>query len=125
MYPRPFAYHRAMSLKEAAGILAELGPEAKLLAGGQSLVPLMKLRLSSPSALVDLGHIQDLEFIKDGDGAVTMGALARHSDVEHSTAARRVPILCDCAAGIADVQVRNWGTVVGSIAEADPTGDWA
>ena len=125
MYPRPFTYHRATSLREAAGTLAELGPEAKLLAGGQSLVPLMKLRLSSPTALIDLGHIRGLDFIKDESGAIRIGALARHSDVERSPIARRIPILRDCASGIADVQVRNWGTVVGSIAEADPTGDWA
>lgn len=125
MYPRSFAYHRASSLKEAAGMMAELGPEARLLAGGQSLIPLMKLRLSSPATLVDLGHIPDLDFIRHNDGALEIGALARHSGVEHSAEARRIPILRDCAAGIADVQVRNWGTVVGSIAEADPTGDWS
>ncbi|HZU22401.1 MAG TPA: xanthine dehydrogenase family protein subunit M [Terriglobales bacterium] len=125
MYPRPFTYHRAASLKDAAATLAELGPEAKLLAGGQSLVPLMKLRLSSPAALIDVGHIQGLNYIRAENGAFRIGALARHTDMAQSAAARHVPILHDCAAGIADVQVRNWGTVVGSIAEADPTGDWA
>lgn len=125
MYPRSFAYHRAASLREAAGLLAETGPEAKLLAGGQSLIPLMKLRLASPSALIDIGHIAGLDYIKAVNGSFSFGPLARHADIEHSDAAARIPILHDCAAGIADVQVRNWGTLVGSIAEADPTGDWA
>ncbi len=125
MYPRPFSYHRAHSLREAARLLTELGPEAKLLAGGQSLIPLMKLRLANPAALVDLGHIADLNYVNAQNGSVAFGALARHSDIERSEAARRIAIVHDCAAGIADVQVRNWGTLVGSIAEADPTGDWA
>ena len=125
MYPRSFAYYRAASLDEAAALLRELGPEAKLLAGGQSLVPLMKLRLSSPAALVDLGHLRGADYVKEDDDGLLLGPLTRHADVEHSAAAGKIPILGDCAAGIADVQVRNWGTVVGSIAEADPTGDWA
>ena len=125
MYPRSFSYYRAASLREAAGLLAELGPEAKLLAGGQSLIPLMKLRLASPSALIDLGHISGLDFVQAAGGGFRFGPLARHADIEKSEAAARIPILHDCAAGIADVQVRNWGTLVGSVAEADPTGDWA
>ncbi|MBV8205407.1 MAG: xanthine dehydrogenase family protein subunit M [Acidobacteria bacterium] len=125
MYPRAFAYYRAASLKEAAGMLAELGPEARPLAGGQSLIPLMKLRLSSPAALVDLGHIPGLDYIAVGNEFLQLGPLVRHADIEHSPALNQVPLLHDCAAGIADVQVRNWGTVVGSIAEADPAGDWA
>lgn len=125
MYPRPFSYHRAASLREAAGLLAELGPEAKLLAGGQSLIPLMKLRLAAPASLIDIGHIPAINYIQSTNGSFAFGALARHADIEKSDAAARIPILHDCAAGIADVQVRNWGTLVGSIAEADPTGDWA
>ena len=125
MYPRSFAYHRAASLADAAAALAQAGPEAKLLAGGQSLIPLMKLRLAAPAALIDIGHIRGLNYIKPADGGFRFGPLARHADVEQSEAAARIPILHDCAAGIADVQVRNWGTLVGSVAEADPTGDWA
>ena len=106
-------------------MLSELGPEAKLLAGGQSLIPLMKLRLASPSALVDLGHIAGLDYVKANGGGIVFGPLARHTAISKSDAARQIPILHDCAAGIADVQVRNCGTLVGSIAEADPTGDWA
>ena len=125
MYPRPFSYHRASSMREAASLLAEIGPDAKLLAGGQSLIPLMKLRLASPAALIDLGHIPGLDYVNAGNGGFAFGPLARHAEIARSEAARRIPILHDCAAGIADVQVRNWGTLVGSIAEADPTGDWA
>ena len=125
MYPRNFSYHRASSLAEAARLLAELGSEAKLLAGGQSLIPLMKMRLASPAAIVDLGHIAGLNYLRcDGDH-LSFGSLCRHADVEHSEVAQGIPILHDCAAGIADVQVRNWGTLAGSVAEADPTGDWA
>ena len=106
-------------------MLAELGEDAKPLAGGQSLIPLMKMRLSRPSALIDLNFISGLNSIGKKDGHLSIGALARHAEVEHSHEAAAVPIIHDCAAGIADVQVRNRGTVAGSLAEADPTGDWA
>src|SRR5438876_4864761 len=125
MYPRNFHYHRAQSLEEAVRILGEVGPEARLLAGGQSLIPLMKLRMASPAALVDIGHIAGLNYVRQDDARIAFGALSRHAEIEHSKAAREIPIVHDCAAGVADVQVRNWGTLVGSIAEADPTGDWA
>ena len=125
MYPRPFHYHRAGSLEEAAALLAQLGDEAKLLAGGQSLIPLMKLRLASPAHLVDLNFIAGLSYVREDGGELRLGALARHTDIEASSAARRVPLLHDCATGIADVQVRNRGTLGGSLAEADPSGDWA
>lgn len=125
MYPRPFHYHRAGSLKEATQLLSELGEEAKLLAGGQSLIPLMKLRLASPAHLVDLNFIDGLSYIKKEDGSLRLGALTRHAEVESSEVAARIPLLHDCAAGIADVQVRNRGTLGGSLAEADPSGDWA
>lgn len=125
MYPRPFHYHRAASLKEAATMLSQLGDDAKLLAGGQSLIPLMKLRFANPTHLVDLNFIPDTAYIKDEGGAVRFGALTRHAEIEKSGVAARVPILHDCAAGIADTQIRNRGTIGGSIAEADPSGDWA
>jgi len=125
MYPRPFHYHRAGSLEEAVALLAQLGEEARLLAGGQSLIPLMKLRLASPAHLVDLNFVSGLSYVKDEDGDLRFGALTRHAEIEASSAARRVPILHDCAAGIADVQVRNRGTLGGSLAEADPSSDWA
>ncbi|MBZ5613861.1 MAG: xanthine dehydrogenase family protein subunit M [Acidobacteriia bacterium] len=125
MYPRSFHYHRASSLPEAATMLAQLGEEAKLLAGGQSLIPLMKLRFANPSHLVDLNFVPGTTYIKEENGALRFGALTRHSEIEKSAIAARVPILHDCAAGIADVQIRNRGTIGGSLAEADPSGDWA
>ena len=124
MYPRAFAYHRAASYAEAVSLLGELGEEAKLLAGGQSLIPLMKLRLSAPRHLVDLNFIPQTSYIHS-NGALRFGAMTRHAEIAASTDAVRIPILRDCAAGIADPQVRNLGTIGGSIAEADPTGDWA
>jgi len=125
MYPRAFHYHRAASLKEAATMLSQLGDDAKLLAGGQSLIPLMKLRFANPSHLVDLNFIPGASYIKEEGGSVRFGALTRHAEIEKSGAAARVPILHDCAAGIADTQIRNRGTIGGSLAEADPSGDWA
>jgi carbon-monoxide dehydrogenase medium subunit len=125
MYPRAFHYQRASSLQEAAAMLSELGEEAKLLAGGQSLIPLMKLRYANPSHLVDLNFIAGTSYIKDENGALRFGALTRHAEIEASPVASRIPVIHDCAAGIADVQVRNRGTIGGSLAEADPSGDWA
>lgn len=125
MYPYPFRYHRAQSLEEAMKLLKDLGDEAKVIAGGQSLIPLMKMRLARPAALVDINRIHGLDKIEPRDGEIRFGALARHADIEHSDLAARIPIVRDCAAGIADVQVRNQGTIGGSLAEADPNGDWA
>jgi len=105
-------------------MLAELGEDAKVLAGGQSLVPLMKLRLSSPSHLVDLNFVRNVSYIRRSNGELQMGAMARHAELAASDGVRAIPILHDCAAGIADVQVRNRGTIGGSLAEADPSGDW-
>ena len=124
MYPRAFAYHRAKSYPEAISLLSELGEDAKFLAGGQSLIPLMKLRLSAPRHLVDLNFIPETSHIQS-NGALHLGAMTRHADIAASAEAARIPILGDCAAGIADPQVRHMGTIGGSIAEADPTGDWA
>jgi len=106
-------------------MLGQLGDEARLLAGGQSLIPLMKLRFANPSHLVDLNFIPGTSYIREDNGALCFGALTRHAEIEASAAAARIPIVHDCAAGIADVQVRNRGTIGGSLAEADPSGDWA
>jgi carbon-monoxide dehydrogenase medium subunit len=125
MYPRAFQYQRAASLKEAANMLSQLGEDAKLLAGGQSLIPLMKLRFANPAHLVDLNFIPGTSFIKEDNGGLHFGAMTRHAEIEASSAAAKIPIIHDCAAGIADVQVRNRGTIGGSLAEADPSGDWA
>ncbi|HJY85543.1 MAG TPA: xanthine dehydrogenase family protein subunit M [Candidatus Acidoferrales bacterium] len=125
MYPRAFHYHRARSLGQASSLLVELGEEAKVLAGGQSLIPLMKLRLASPGHLVDLNFVPGLSYVKQEGSEIRCGALTRHAEIESSPVAQQIPILHDCASGIADVQVRNRGTLVGSLAEADPSGDWA
>ena len=125
MYPRAFQYHRASSLQEAGAMLGQLGEEAKLLAGGQSLIPLMKLRFANPRHLVDLNFVPGTSYISEENGTLRFGALTRHAEIEKSAVVAKVPILHDCAAGIADVQVRNRGTIGGSIAEADPSGDWA
>ena len=125
MYPRAFRYYRAESLSSAVEILSDLGEDARLLAGGQSLIPLMKLRLASPGHLVDLGFIPGLSYIREEKGRLLFGPMTRHAEIEDSGLVRKIPILHDCAAGIADVQVRNRGTLGGSLAEADPTGDWA
>lgn len=124
MYSSAFRYLRAKSLEEAATMLSELGDDAKALAGGQSLIPLMKLRLSKPTALVDLNFIPGISQIEKHGNVIHFGTLARHAHIEDSEIAAPIPILHDCAAGIADVQVRNRGTIGGSLAEADPTGDW-
>lgn len=105
-------------------MLLQLGEEARLLAGGQSLIPLMKMRLARPAALVDINRIPGLDTIQHENGELRFGALARHAEIEHSEITASIPLLHDCAAGIADVQVRNQGTIGGSLAEADPSGDW-
>lgn len=124
MYPHSFQYHRAASLEQAVALVSQLGDDARLLAGGQSLIPLMKMRLAHPTDLIDLNFIPGLAEITERKGELRFGALARHADIEASEIAARIPILHDCAAGIADVQIRNQGTIGGSIAEADPSGDW-
>src|SRR6201997_980032 len=125
MYPRAFRYHRASSLREATTMLGQLGENAKLLAGGQSLIPLLKLRFANPDHLVDLNFISGTSFINEAGGALRFGAMTHHAEIEHSALAKKIPGLHDCGAGIADVQVRNRGTIGGSLAEADPSGDWA
>jgi aerobic carbon-monoxide dehydrogenase medium subunit len=125
MYPRAFHYHRAATLQEASALLGQLGEDAKLLAGGQSLIPLMKLRFANPGHLIDLNFVAGTSYIREEGGALRFGPLTRHAEIESSEVAAKIPIVHDCAAGIADVQVRNRGTIGGSLAEADPSGDWA
>src|SRR5439155_9216028 len=122
--PAPFTYHRASSVDEAVSLLAELD-DARPLAGGHSLLPAMKLRLSTPAALVDIGSIPGLAAIeRDGDG-IRIGALATHASVAASELVRSdCPILSDAAALIGDRQVRNRGTIGGSLAHADPGADY-
>src|SRR5947208_15979423 len=111
MYPRPFRYHRAQSLQEASAMLADLGAEAKVLAGGQSLIPLMKLRFSNPAHLVDIGFIPSLSYSKRENGSWRIGAMTRHPQLECAEIAAAIPIVLDCAAGIADLQTRSQRTI--------------
>ena len=125
MYPASFEYYAPASVEEAIALLERYGDEAKLLAGGQSLIPLMKLRFASPRALVDLNRIEGLDAIGEDDGHLAIGALVRHKDCERSEALRgRYGVLGDAAPQISDPIVRNLGTVAGSLAHADPQGDW-
>jgi len=124
MYPAPFRYHRPGSLNEAVSLLSELGEAAKPLAGGQSLIPLLKLRLDEPSDLVDIARLPGLHFMQNDDGNMRIGALSTHARVGQSELALSVPILGDCANGIADPQVRARGTIGGSVSSADPSCDW-
>ena len=119
-----FAYRRAKSIAEASEFIAK-NPDAKLLAGGQSLVATMKLRLSRPSDLVDLGGIDGLAGISVGGGAVTIGAMTRHADVAASAEVQAaIPALAALAGSIGDRQVRNMGTLGGSLAHNDPAADY-
>jgi carbon-monoxide dehydrogenase medium subunit len=125
MIPTPFEYQRASSLDDAIAKLSAGGSGAKLLAGGHSLVPLMKLRLSEPGTLVDIGRLKDLAGVREKDGAVQVGAATTHHDVATSPLlAERCPMLAEAAAEIGDPQVRNRGTVGGSLAHADPAADY-
>jgi aerobic carbon-monoxide dehydrogenase medium subunit len=124
MIPAPFDYVRAGSAEEALAALYEHGDEAKLLAGGHSLLPLMKLRLAVPSVLVDVGRLRDLSYIRDAGDHVAVGALTRHHDLETSDLlATEVPLLRRAAGEVGDPQVRHRGTIGGSVAHADPASD--
>lgn len=125
MYPRAFEYLVPHSILEAIELLSQHGEEAKLLAGGQSLIPLMKLRLANPHYVVDIGRLQGLAYVREEDGSLTIGALTCHVDVLESPFVRqRFSLMADALGVIGDCQVRNWGTVGGALAEADPAGDW-
>src|SRR5262245_39357668 len=125
MYPARFEYHAPTSVEEALSILERYGDEGKVIAGGQSLVPLMKLRFATPAALVDINRIGGLDTIEESDGFLTIGALVRHKTCEQSEMlSGRWGALGDAAPFISDPIVRNRGTVVGSLMHADPQGDW-
>jgi CO/xanthine dehydrogenase FAD-binding subunit len=124
MKPAPFTYHRAGSVEEALSLLADGGWEAKLLAGGQSLVPAMNFRLAQPAILVDLNPIPDLEYIREEGDAIRLGALVRHAGLEHSDLiARRLPLITETMPHVAHPQIRNRGTLGGTIAHADPAAE--
>jgi len=126
MLPREFEYLAPTTLEEAVSLLREHGDDAKLLAGGQSLVPIMKLRLAEPRWLIDLGRVQEMAYIKEDGGAIAVGAMTTHQMLEASDLLKaKLPLLPETAAQIADVQVRNRGTIGGSLAHADPAADLA
>lgn len=124
MIPAQFDYTRAGSLEEALSLLSEHGDEAKLLAGGHSLLPLMKLRLATPGVLVDVGRLSELSFVREDGDALVIGALTCHDDVAHDPLViEHLPVLAHVAGQIGDPQVRHRGTIGGSIAHGDAASD--
>jgi aerobic carbon-monoxide dehydrogenase medium subunit len=125
MFPANFNYIRPTSIRDAVLILNQHGDNAKVLAGGQSLIPILKLRLAAPEYLVDIGRLPELKQIEDGKDTLTIGSSIRHADIESSDLiARACPLLAETAAEIGDAQVRNRGTIGGSLAHADPSADF-
>ncbi len=126
MLTREFEYFAPTTLDEAVSLLRQHGDEAKLLAGGQSLVPIMKLRLAEPACLIDLGRVSGMAYIKEDGGSIAIGAMTTYQTLETSGVLKaKLPLLPETAAQIADVQVRNRGTIGGSLAHADPAADLA
>ena len=124
MIPAAFEYKRAGSAAEAIALIGEAGDEAKFLAGGHSLLPLMKLRLASPTMLIDIGRVSDLSYIRDAGDHIAIGALTKHRTIETSDVLKQhVPLLAHAASQVGDPQVRHRGTIGGSIAHADPASD--
>jgi carbon-monoxide dehydrogenase medium subunit len=122
--PAPFSYERAATIDEAIGLLARYGSEARLLAGGHSLLPMMKLRLARPEALIDINGLTDLDYIRLDGGDIAIGAMTRHHALLDSPLlAEHYPIFSDAERVIADPIVRNWGTIGGSLCQADPSED--
>ena len=125
MYPPPFDYVRAESLAHALEQMKQYGDDARPLAGGMSLVPLLKLRLARPSWLVDIGRLDELTGLADNGESIVIGALTRHVEVAESQLLReRYPVVHDAISTVGDVQVRNAGTIGGSLSHADPAGNW-
>jgi carbon-monoxide dehydrogenase medium subunit len=126
MYPAKFEYAAPASLEEALELLADRDDEARVLAGGQSLLPLLKLRFAAPALLVDLGRIPELSAFERRGGALRLGALVRHAELAAAPeVSAPLPLLASTAGQVADPLVRNLGTLCGSLAHADPRGDWA
>jgi carbon-monoxide dehydrogenase medium subunit len=125
MIPSSFEYHAPKNLEDALRLLERHGDEAKVLAGGHSLLPLMKLRLAAPRYVIDIGHIRTLNYIRKENGRVSIGALTTHAEIEQSSLLKgQCALLPETAAEIGDVQVRNRGTIGGSLAHADPAADY-
>ncbi len=124
MIPAPFTYKRAGSVDEALDLAAADGDEAKFLAGGHSLLPLMKLRLSVPEVLIDVSRLRELSYVRDDDGHIAVGALSTHDELSRSDVlAAGLPLLAHVAGQVGDPQVRHRGTIGGSLAHADPAAD--
>ena len=125
MYPAQFEYHKAGTVKEALDLLAKYKDEAKLLAGGHSLLPAMKLRLAQPKHLIDLGKVSGLAGVKEEGGTLVIGAMTTHYAIESSAVLKsKCPLLPEVAGHIGDPMVRNMGTLGGNLAHADPAADW-
>jgi len=125
MLPAAFEYASPGTLDEALALLDQHADDGKVLAGGQSLIPLLKLRLASPAFLIDINRIPDLDLLEERDGALVIGALVRHKTAERSSLlASRYAVMAEAAPQVADPLVRNRGTLAGSLAHADPSGDW-
>jgi aerobic carbon-monoxide dehydrogenase medium subunit len=125
MIPAQFDYQAPTTLAEALNLLAANPEETKILAGGHSLLPAMKLRLAQPAMLVDIGRIRDLSYVREQENKILIGAMTTHYQLESSTLLQKIcPLLPECASQIGDVQVRNKGTIGGSVAHSDPAGDW-
>lgn len=124
MIPAAFEYVRAESAEQAISLIAQHGDESKFLAGGHSLLPLMKLRLAQPTVLIDIGRLNDLSYIREDGDVIAIGALTRHMDVENSDVLQQhVPLLAHAASHVGDPQVRHRGTIGGSIAHSDSASD--
>src|SRR6516164_8967632 len=124
MIPPAFEYLRPSSIPEAISLLQQYGDDAKILSGGQSLIPMMKLRLARPAYLIDINRIAGLSYIKEEDGHLKIGGLIREAELEHSPIVRaKFPIILDTEHVIADPQVRNLATVAGNLAHGDPAND--
>jgi carbon-monoxide dehydrogenase medium subunit len=122
--PAPFDYERATSVDDALARLRRLGPDARFIAGGHSLLPMMKLRVASPEALVDINDLAELDYIREQDGEMRIGALTRHRELkENAGLAARFPVFAEAEAHIADPVVRNRGTIGGSLCQGDPAED--
>jgi carbon-monoxide dehydrogenase medium subunit len=125
MIPSEFEYYRAGSVKEALDLLSEKGPDAKILAGGHSLLPAMKLRFNNPAVLIDISSIPDLSYIREDGDSLVIGAGTTHGELAASSLVlETIPMLAETASTIGDMQVRNRGTIGGSLAHADPAADW-
>lgn len=124
MYPAPFNYYRPSSLEDAIALLMELGEDCKIMSGGQSLIPMMKLRVGEPAPVIDIARIPALSYIKQVGDVIHIGALTPHQKIANSDIAAALPFMKDCGGGIADHQVRSRGTIGGSVSAADPNCDW-